>query len=101
MARGTAFEVINTCDGSRRSACNLGLARENVKIRCLTDYMFGDTRKILLGLEVVAWRRNGVLCVYDLTLSKVTRAIWIPEPVTYIGLIDIEAENETVLTKLR
>ncbi len=101
MARGTSLEVIYTSNGTRRSACNLGNGKDNVKIQCVCEFFVEDNRKLLIGLDVVGRKRNGILCVYDLAVSRVTRAIFVPEPVTFIHVLLVESESQSVLAKLR
>ncbi len=101
MAKGTAIEVIHTCNGARRSACNLASVKDNIKIQCMNEFLMWDSRKLLLGLDVVGWKRNGLICVYDLAISKVVRAIFVPEPVTFIQPLDLEFDSESVLAKFR
>lgn len=101
LARGTAIEVVKTNDGSRRSACNLAAARDNMKIVCIKELLVGDSRKLLLGLEVFGWKRGGLLCVFDISLSKVIRAIWLPQAVTAISAVEDIQEFESNLSVLR
>ena len=101
LARGKAIEVVKISDGSRRSACNLGCIRENVIIKCINEFAISDSRKLLLGLEVVGWKNRGLLCVYDISMSKVVRSIWLPEAVTTITTIEDVTEFDSKLTTLR
>ncbi|XP_065060865.1 protein ELYS-like isoform X2 [Rhopilema esculentum] len=100
LARGTCLEIVNTCDGSRRSACNLGAVRDNIKINCLVEYFMENSRKLLLGLEVIGWKRNGLLCVFDLALAKVVRAIWLPQAVTAITAIGNVTDMDSKISNL-
>eukprot|EP00794_Sanderia_malayensis_P014974 gene14974-16517_t len=101
IARGTSLEVIHTLSGTRRSACNLGLAKENVKVQCMSEFFVDHKRMLLLGLDVSAgWKRSGLLCVYDLGLSKVTRAISIPEPVTCMHPMEVDDSSQSIIAKL-
>ena len=101
LARGTCLEIVNTSDGSRRSACNLGAVRDNIRINCLDEYFMENSRKLLLGLEVIGWKRNGLLCVFDLALAKVVRAIWLPQAVTAITAIGNVTDMDTNISNLR
>ena len=101
LARGKAIEIVRMNDGSRRSACNLGSIRDNIVINCINEFVVGDSKKLLLGLEVIGWKRNGVICVYDISLSKVIRAIWLPQAVTALTIIENITEFETNLNALR
>ena len=101
LAHGAALEVVKIADGSRRSACNLGAIRENIVIRCIAEFVVGYSRKLLLGLEVAERTRRGLLCVYDLSMSKVIRAIWMPEAVTVITVIEDITEIDSDLATLR
>ena len=101
LARGGAIEVVKIIDGSRRSACNLGTTRSNIAVRCVNEFVLGDSRKLLLGLEVFGWKKHGLICVYDISVSKVVRAIWIPQAVTVMTVIDNVAEFDSDLASLR
>ena len=95
------LKIVSASDGSRRSACNLGAVRDNVKINCIQEFIFGESRKLLLGVEVTGWKRNGLLCVYDMAMAKVIHAMWVPQAVTVISLIQGAAEMDSVIAGLR
>lgn len=101
LARGKSIEVVKTFDGNRRSACNLGAIRDNVNINCITEFFVGDSKKLLLGLEVFGWKRSGMLCVYDFSLSRIIRAIWLPQAVNAITTIKDLTEFESNLSFFR
>ena len=50
---------------------------------------------------MTGWKRNGLLCLYDMAVAKVVRAIWVPQAVTVISLIQGAAEMDSVISGLR
>ncbi|XP_070561837.1 protein ELYS-like [Ptychodera flava] len=87
LVRGQSLEVIHTSTGERQAAWCFG-DEKKVTVSCVKEYSFNNCTKLLVGLKLGS---EGMLCVFDPSVSKVTIAVSIPhkvssiEPITNVG----------------
>jgi hypothetical protein len=81
IVRGSLLEVVDISTSKRCAAWQFGriLSDEHTNVTCVEEFRFGQTRKLLVG--VCNASPIGLICVFDVALSKVIKAVEIPHPV--------------------
>lgn len=80
--RGALLEVLGTVSGSRLAAWQFGRSTgdQNTNITCVKEFPVGHSLKLLVG--VCNASEKGLLCLFDIALGKVTKAVEIPRQVS-------------------
>ncbi|XP_049687459.1 protein ELYS-like [Accipiter gentilis] len=82
LACGPQLEVVNYVTGERRSAYRFrGVKKKPPTIRVVKDFSWQKRTGLLVGLEEA---EGSVLCLYDLGISRVVKAVVLPGRVTAI-----------------
>ncbi|KAL4221649.1 Protein ELYS [Mactra antiquata] len=94
IVRGSLLEVIKISSCERLAAWKFGqiIGDVHTNITCVKEFRFGQSRKLLVG--VCNASSTGLLCLFDVSLSKVVKAIEIPQPVTEVGLVSTSTGNQ-------
>ncbi|XP_069118568.1 protein ELYS-like isoform X2 [Argopecten irradians] len=84
VTRGPVVEVVSTKTRNCLASWTFGvkLKDTHTSIACVAPYKCNNSCKLLIGVNNSS--SNGMLCVLDVSLSKVVKAIEIPHKVTYI-----------------
>lgn len=76
LACGPQLEVVNYVTGERRSAYHFrGVKKKPPTIRVVKDFSWQKRTGLLVGLEEA---EGSVLCLYDLGISRVVKAVVLP-----------------------
>ncbi|XP_069634150.1 protein ELYS-like [Haliaeetus albicilla] len=82
LACGPQLEVVSSVTGERRSAYRFrGVKKQPPTIRVVKDFSWQKRTGLLVGLEEA---EGSVLCLYDLGISRVVKAVVLPGRVTAI-----------------
>ncbi|XP_076190353.1 protein ELYS-like isoform X2 [Aptenodytes patagonicus] len=82
LARGPQLEVVNSVTGERRSAYRFsGVNEQPPTVRVVKEFSWQKRTGLLVGLEEA---EGSVLCLYDLGISRVAKAVVLPGRVTAI-----------------
>ncbi|KAM6085657.1 protein ELYS-like isoform 2-T3 [Theristicus caerulescens] len=82
LARGPQLEVVNYVTGGRLSAyCFSGVNEQPPTVRVVKEFSWQKRTGLLVGLEEA---EGSVLCLYDLGISRVVKAVVLPGRVTAI-----------------
>ncbi|XP_054051729.1 protein ELYS-like [Rissa tridactyla] len=82
LARGPHLEVVNSVTGERLSAYRFsGVNEQPPTVRVVKEFSWEKRTGLLVGLEDA---EGSVLCLYDLGLSRVVKAVVLPGRVTAI-----------------
>ncbi|KAM6084876.1 protein ELYS-like [Theristicus caerulescens] len=82
LARGPQLEVVNYVTGERRSAHRFsGVNEQPPTVRVVKEFSWQKRTGLLVGLEEA---EGSVLCLYDLGISRVVKAVVLPGRVTAI-----------------
>ncbi|KAM6279978.1 protein ELYS isoform 2-T3 [Porphyrio hochstetteri] len=85
LARGPQLEVVNSVTGERLSAYRFsGVNQELPTVRAVKEFSWQKRTGLLVGLEEA---EGSVLCLYDLGVSRVVKAVVLPGRVTAIEAI--------------
>ncbi|XP_060555912.1 protein ELYS-like [Ruditapes philippinarum] len=87
IVRGSLLEVVDISTSKRCAAWQFGriLSDEHTNVTCVEEFRSGQTRKLLVG--VCNASPIGLICVFDVALSKVIKAVEIPHPVTEVEVV--------------
>ncbi|XP_053378643.1 protein ELYS-like [Mercenaria mercenaria] len=98
IVRGALLEVVDVSSGKRLAAWQFGriLSDEHTNVTCVEEFGVGQTLKLLVG--VCNASPVGLLCVFDVSLSKVIKAVEIPHPVSPCFLF---CDNRTAISELK
>jgi len=82
IIRGAHLEVVHGLTGTRLAAWQFGqvLGDGNTSITCVKELPLGHSVHLLVGVSNAS--PTSLLCLFDVSLSKVTKAIEIPQPVS-------------------
>lgn len=76
LACGPQLEVVNSVTRERRSAYRFrGVKKQPPTIRVVKDFSWQKRTGLLVGLEEA---EGSVLCLYDLGISRVVKAVVLP-----------------------
>ncbi|KAM6085659.1 LOW QUALITY PROTEIN: protein ELYS-like [Theristicus caerulescens] len=82
LVRGPQLEVVNYVTGGRLSAyCFSGVNEQPPTVRVVKEFSWQKRTGLLVGLEEA---EGSVLCLYDLGISRVVKAVVLPGRVTAI-----------------
>ncbi|XP_075300284.1 protein ELYS-like [Opisthocomus hoazin] len=82
LARGPHLEVVNSVTGERLSAYRFrGAKKQPPTVRAVKEFSWQKRTGLLVGLEEA---EGSVLCLYDLGISRVVKAVVLPGKVTAI-----------------
>ncbi|XP_015139219.2 protein ELYS isoform X1 [Gallus gallus] len=82
LACGPQLEVVNSVTGERLSAyCFSGVSEQPPTVRVVKEFSWQKRTGLLVGLEEA---EGSVLCLYDLGISRVVKAVVLPGRVTAI-----------------
>ncbi|XP_076220024.1 protein ELYS-like [Aptenodytes patagonicus] len=82
LACGPQLEVVNSVTGERRSAYRFsGVNEQPPTVRVVKEFSWQKRTGLLVGLEEA---EGSVLCLYDLGISRVAKAVVLPGRVTAI-----------------
>ncbi|XP_069708633.1 protein ELYS-like isoform X2 [Phaenicophaeus curvirostris] len=85
LARGPHLEVVNLVTGERHSAYRFsGVQEQPPTVRVVKEFSWQKRTGLLVGLEEA---EGSVLCLYDLGISRVVKAVVLPGRVIAIELI--------------
>ncbi|NXP50583.1 ELYS protein, partial [Heliornis fulica] len=97
LARGPQLEVVNSVTGERLSAYRFsGVNKELPTVRAVKEFSWQKRSGLLVGLEEA---EGSVLCLYDLGISRVVKAVVLPgrvtaiEPITNCGGASVSTQH--------
>ena len=83
ISKGSVVEILNVKTGLRTSACDFTTSDEKLIVTCFKPFK----SKLMIGLRCGDNPRNGVICIYDPGISRVTKTIKLPTVPISIAVI--------------